>query len=471
MNIEIDLDKNMEILNSRLGESFDIVIREITDFRGVRAAVVFSDGLVDKELIAGEIIRPLLGYAMDSKEKKRRGRTAQGLMQRIISTVDVEEEQDMDRALTGVLSGDTVIFFDGADNCFMAQTRKWQSRSISTPDTQQSVRGPKEGFTETLLFNAAMLRRKIKSDRLALEAVKIGTVTKTDVCVAYLKGTAEQELIDQVKRRLAAIETDHILDSAQVERYISEGGTFFSTAAENEKPDVVAGKLLKGRVALIVDGSPFVLTVPMVFAENFQTSEDRYMRPIFANMLLALRYLAYAVSLILPAVYVAMLTYHKELLPEALLDTLQLAVKDVPMPIVVEMAMMLVLYEMLKEAMLRLPKQIGAAVGMVGVLIIGEAAVGVKMIGAPTVVIAAITFITSALSGAALDSASLIRFGFLVLSGIFGMYGVMTGAAALVIHLCSVTSFGAPYMSPLAPFSWMGLKYTMWRSSYRRRAK
>ena len=460
------ISKNIEATNKALagafGDSFDIVRREITDFRGTKMTVVFSDGLVDKELISDNIIRPLLGYGLMKRDRDKRAGTAERIRESIISAVDVKDEADMDNAIHGVLSGDTAVFADGEETCFIAQTRKWQFRGISEPDTQQTVRGPKEGFTETLLFNAAMLRRKIKNRRLVMEMMRVGSVTKTDVCLAYIKGAVSDELLFEVRRRISGIKTKGILESADIEQQAGDS-RFFATAAANEKPDVVAAKLMKGRVAVIVDGSPFVLTVPMLFAENFQSAEDYYIQPVFANILRALRYFAYGLTLLLPALYVALLTYHKELIPPPLLNVLQAAVSSVPIPIFWEMAMMLVLYEMLKEAVVRLPRQVGSTVSIVGVLIIGEAAVGVNMIGAPSVVIAAASYIASALTGAAHDSTSVLRFIFLALAGLFGLYGVATGFAALVLRLCSEESFGFPYMMPIAPFKRGDIKKLIWR--------
>lgn len=464
--ISENIDELYEQLGDIFSNCFDIVRRELTDVDGRRAILVFSDGLVNKDTIQDNVIRPLLGFSFDVAEK--RVANIADMRLRLLSPVDVKSEHSLRQAVQMVLYGDTALFIEGASECLVVQTRGWQSRGISKPDTQQSVRGPKEGFTETLLFNAAMLRRKIRDPRLKLEILRCGNVSHTDICLAYVEGVAEKKLVDEVRRRIESVDVNYILESGHIEQLIEDQHrTVFATIANNEKPDIVAGKLMKGRVAVIVDGTPFVLTAPMVFTENFQAVEDYYSRPFYANFLRLLRLLAYFVTLTLPALYIALVSYHREMIPEQLLQTLISANEGVPMPPVLEMFIMLLLYELLREALLRLPTQIGSTVGIVGVLIIGDAAVGVSLLGAPTVVIAAMTFITSAVVNSAADSTAVIRMILLILAAAFGVFGVYIGIFLVLAHLCTLTSLGYPYMLPVAPVRPQGLKDSIVRGNIR----
>ena len=464
MEISRKSDENLERLNEIFSGCFDIVRRELTDINGKKVIVVFSDGLVNKEQIQQFVLSPLLGFAL--REKNGAIENLEDIQKKLLSAADVKPERDMDEAVKKCLSGDTALFVEGATECLIVQTRGWQSRGIAEPSTQKSIRGPKEGFTETLLFNVAMIRRKIRTPDLKMEIMQIGDETRTDVCIAYIKGVAEDKVVAEVRGRLQSIDARYILESGHIEQLVEDNKrTIFSTVANNEKPDAVAGKLLKGRVAIIVDGTPFVLTVPMVFAENFQAVEDYYTKPYYANFIRILRYVAYVVTIVLPAVYVALVTYHQEMIPDQLLTVLIEAIESVPMPPVLEMFIMLIFYELLKEALLRLPSQIASAVGIAGVFIIGDAAVNAHLIGAPTVVIAAMTFITSAVVNAAMDSSAVIRIILLVLGAAFGVFGVFIGIFLVLTHLCTLKSFGHPFMAPFSPFRFRGFQNIVLRQS------
>lgn len=464
MDISRKFSVNLEQLNQIFFGCFDIVRRELTDINGRRVIAVFSDGLVNKEQIQDFILSPLLGFSIS--ERNGRIGNFEDIQKKLLIAADVKPETDMDEAVKKILSGDTALFIEGAEECLVVQTRGWQSRGVSEPSTQKSIRGPKEGFTETLLYNVAMIRRKIRTPKLKMEILQIGEETHTDVCISYIQGIADEKLVAEVRGRLQSIDVRYILESGHVEQLVEDNKkTIFSTVANNEKPDAVAGKLLKGRVAIIVDGTPFVLTVPMVFAENFQAVEDYYTKPYYANFIRIMRYVAYVVTIVLPALYVALVTYHQEMLPDQMLAVLIEAIESVPMPPVMEMFIMLIFYELLKEALLRLPTQIASAVGIAGVFIIGDAAVNAHLIGAPTVVIAAMTFITSAVVNSAMDSSAVIRIILLILGAAFGIFGVFLGIFLVVTHLCTLKSFGYPFMAPFSPFRFRGMKNVVLRQS------
>ncbi len=462
--IHKNIEKNYQQLMETFENCFDIVKRRLTNIEGRKVIVTFSDGLVTKDSIAENVIRPFLGFSFDKEGFSPRN--LEDLKEKLLTAVDIKPEADFQKAVTKCLSGDTVVFVDGYDQALIIQTRGWPNRGIPKPYTQQAVRGPKEGFTETLLFNVALLRRKIRSPKLKTEILQKGNLTQTDICMVYLEGAVQEELVEKVRKRLQDIDVEYILESGHIEQLIEDNPrTVFSTIGNNEKPDIVAAKLIKGRVAVIVDGTPFVLTIPMLFTETFQVVEDYYTRPYYANFLRILRVIAYILTIMLPGIYVALVTYHQEMIPDQLLETLIRASEGVPMQPAVEMFIMLLLYELLRESLLRLPASLGSTVGIVGVLIIGEAAVGANLIGAPSVVIAAMTFITSAVVNSAIDSIAILRILLLVLAAAFGVYGILIGLFMILAHLCTLRSFGYPYMLPLAPIRWKGLKDSVIRTS------
>lgn len=462
--IEKNIDQVKKKIQAVFAGCFDAVVRDLRDVSGRRAFAVYFDGLVNKQTIQDSILKPLVGLCFDVEDGK--ARNLEEVRQQLLWAADVKLDADLNSIALKCMSGDTAVFIDGCSEALVIQTRGWQSRGISPPDTQRSIRGPKEGFTETMLFNVAMLRRKLKTPLLKTKIIHVGELTVTDVCVVYLEGIAKKELVERVISRISAIDVKYILESGHIEQLVEDKHTtVFSTVASNEKPDIVAGKLIKGRVAIIVDGTPFVLTVPMLFTENFQAGEDYYSRPFYANFLRLIRVLAYVITLTLPAFFVALVTFHQEMIPTQLLGTLIRASEGVPFSAGVEMFILLTMYELLREAMMRLPQSIGSAVGLAGVFLIGEAAVGVSLIGAPSVVVAAATFITSAVVFQAADSLSILRFLLLILGAWMGIFGVLIGLFAILAHLCTLKSFGYPYMMPLSPVNWKGMRDSIIRAS------
>jgi spore germination protein KA len=270
---------------------------------------------------------------------------------------------------------------------------------------------------------------------------------------------ANPKLIEEIRRRLKRINTDAILESGYIEQFIEDAPfSIFSTVANSEKPDKVAAKLLEGRAAIMVDGTPMVLTVPMVFIESFQSAEDYYSRPFYASLIRLLRITAYLINILSLALYVALSTFHQELIPTALLLTMLSAREGVPFPAAIEAGIMIIAFEILREAGVRLPRPVGQAVSIVGALVLGESAVSAGLVGAPMVIVVAITAMSSFVVPAQTDSGAIIRIVLLILGSVMGGYGIAMGLFAIFIHLASLRSFGTPYFSPLAPFSSSDMK-------------
>lgn len=464
-----DLEKNINALQSIISKSSDIIVRRFAYgyINKTKAAVIFIDGLIDKALVNENIMKPLMFFPrFNCEEKAPELNDINYIKTNLLSVVDIEETAYINEAVDSILSGDTVLLINGSKEVLTVSLRGWKSRSIEEPKTEAVVRGPREGFSETLRVNTSLLRRKIKSPDLTLETLKIGVRTKTDVCIAYINGLANPKLIEEIKRRLQRINTDAILESGYIEQFIEDAPfSIFPTVANSEKPDKVAAKLLEGRAAIFVDGTPFVLTVPMVFIESFQSAEDYYSRPFFASLIRILRILAFFISILAPALYVALSTFHQELIPTPLLLTMAAAHEGVPFPSVLEAGLMVTIFEILREAGVRLPRAIGQAVSIVGALVIGESAVSAGLIGAPMVIVVSVTAVASFATVPQTDSGTILRFALLILAGAMGGYGIAIGLFVIFIHLASLRSFGTPYLSPLAPLRTSDLKDTVIRTS------
>ncbi|TGE34605.1 spore germination protein [Desulfosporosinus sp. Sb-LF] len=462
------LTTNLDVIKGLLGKNYDVVIRDFTlgEHRQVKAAIVYLNGMTDSNTINENILKPLMFESRLTINNDALNLNAiEVIRTNMLSVGEVSKSTSIQKIIDSCLSGETLLLVDGCLEALEIMTASWNSRSVGEPKTESVVRGPREGFTEKILTNTTLIRRKIKNPDLIMESMKIGQRTKTSVCIVYIKGIANPLLIEEIKRRLIDIKTDSILESGYIEQFIEDAPfSIFSTVANSEKPDTVAAKMLEGRAAILVDGTPFVLTVPMLFIESFQSAEDYYSRPYFASLIRMIRFLSYMISILAPATYVALTTFHQELLPTPLLFSMAAAQEGVPFPAVVEAITMGIIFEILREAGVRLPRPVGQAVSIVGALVIGQSAVTAGLIGAPMVIVVALTAVASFVVPAQTDSGGILRIIFTILAGFIGGFGIMIGLIGVYIHLASLRSFGTPYLSPIAPLIVRDLKDTFVRA-------
>lgn len=462
-NLSKKLIENLELLKKTMDKSGDFNIREIEFGKKneIKGAIIFIDGLVEKTLINENIMKPLMLDVLktDSELLTEKKYLFAELKESILTVSEVSEIKSLNQVLETILSGDTALLINGYQVGLKIGTRGWESRSVQEPQTEVAVRGPREGFTENLRTNTSLLRRRIKSPDLILEAMKIGNVTKTDICIGYLRGIVNQEILDELRSRLEKINIDGILESGYIEELIEdEPFSIFATVGNTEKPDIVAGKILEGRVVIITDGTPIALTLPYLFLESLQSSEDYYSRPWLVTLIRMIRFFALIATVFLPAVYVAAQTYHTEMLPTSLLITMAADRQGVPFPVFVEITLLGVFFEVLREAGVRLPRPIGQAVSIVGALVLGEAAVNAGLVSNPSVLVTAMAGIAAFIIPSQNDSLTIIRLSFTVLSAISGFFGILIGVLFILTHMVSLRSFGVPYLSPLAPGSFRDLK-------------
>ena len=463
------LEKNLDTVKARFGESSDLIIREFSFGKDkgaeVKAALIFLDGMVNQSTINDSIIKPLMhdGWYFHAKEASDLSGIDE-IRDRLLTVGEVKTAFTYSEVMDACLSGDAVLMTEGSCKALDIGAKGWEKRAITEPTSEAAIRGPREGFTENLRTNTSMIRRKIKDPALKIRSAVIGKRTHTQVNILYIEGIANPNLVCEVELRLKKIDTDAILAAGYVEHYIEDAPfSVFPTLWCSEKPDAIAGKLLEGRVAIAVDGSPFVISVPMLFVENFQNTEDYITRSYYATMMRVLRLISFLISLFTPALYIALTTYHQELIPTTLLFTMAASSEGVPFPAAVEMSLMLLIFEILQEAGVRMPRPIGQTISIVGALVMGEAAVQAGIVGAPVVIVTAITAVSSFSIPFASDAISLARWFLLILAATMGLFGITMGAFILLIHLASLRSFGAHYLAPLAPFQKAGLKDTVVR--------
>ncbi len=456
--IDYKLANNIADLNQLFNGCSDFVKREISFAQPPMSGLVaYFDGLVNKMQIEENLLKSLFWEAK-SLERDNNCTPAQFfdiLKARFLAVSEVKVITTMGEVSNHLCSGDTVFIMDGSKLGLVVGTREWKTRSIGLPENESSVFGPNEAFSETLRFNTAMIRRRLKTSQLKIENISIGSLSKTDVCLCYVNNIAPNQLVETLRKRLSNINIDAILDTGYLAELLSENRyTVFSQVLHTERPDRVCGFLLEGKACLLVDGSPMALVLPISFPQFINASDDYYVNYIPASLFRFLRIAALFISLLLPSLYVAMISYHHEMIPTPLLFTIAASRQGVPFPAFIEALLLECTFELLREAGLRLPRAVGSAVSIVGALIIGDAAVRAGLVSTPMVVVIAFTGISSFVipSYNAGIIIRIIRFLFLFSSGMFGFLGIMSALIILIIRMSSISSYGLPYLSPFAPF-------------------
>ncbi|MDD2234426.1 MAG: spore germination protein [Desulfitobacteriaceae bacterium] len=466
-----DLEKNESVFQQALGNSPDVIFRYLSiGKQKVRAVLIFISGLADTASIAENILKSLT-YEIRCEDLNGAEQLNLALIkENILSNAEIAEENSFEQLLKHILLGDTVLLIDSLEIAIVIFARSSQGfRAVGEPVSEALIRGPREGFIEKLQINRSMIRRKLRSPKLKFQELTIGEISQTQVCISYLDGIADKQLVSEVLERLSRIKIDGILESGYIEELIQDAPySPFPTVRTTERPDTVAACLLEGKVAILVDGTPYVIVVPGTFIEFLQVNEDYYQSYIFVLGIRILRYLSFFITLFLPSMYVAILTFHQEMLPSTLALSLSATRQGIPFPAFVEALIMEVAFEILREAGLRLPRPVGQSVSIVGALVIGDAAVKAGLVSPAMVIIVATTAIASfTIPGFSLGLAiRLLRFPIMILSASLGLYGLIVAGFALFVHMSTLRSFGVPYLAPIAPANWPGQKDVFLRAPW-----
>lgn len=453
MEISTNLNKNEQRLKD-IFNSDDIRFSKIK-IKDKNALLVFIADLTDLKLLGDLVLRPLSEFKAEINE------------QEIFNTVlspEKKEVTDLNDTINEIIQGATALFVDGLNTAFVFGLRRFEKRSIAEPPTSTVIKGPREGFVESLPVNVSLMRRRIKSTRLKFEYVYVGHYSNTPVCLCYVSGVAKKHLIKKLKAKLSEIKIDAILDSSYVSKFISERKTsLFKQVGNTEKPDILAAKILEGRVAIFVDGSPIALTVPYLLIEDFQSPSDYYNSSYSATFARSLRLISIIVSIFLPAYFVSAELFHLQLIPLSFLLTIVNSIKGIPLSPSSEMLFTLLIFEILNEASVRMPKYVGMVVSIVGGLVLGETAVNAGIISAPVLMIVAFSGICLYTVPELEQTSSIIRLIFLVVAGSFGGYGLILSGVVLIIYLVSSENYGAPVFAPFSPLIGKDLKDSIYK--------
>ena len=455
-----------EVRFRKLFENDDTVIYRHFSSRvdaGLRCCAIFVDGMVDQEIVNQNIIGPILGHARRGTD----GPPLEVLRTRVIAANNIKKSADIGELSEAINGGDTVLLLDGAAEALIIASRGWQTRSITEPESEKTLRGPKEGFTESLMINLSMLRRKLNTHQLKLTYKVLGSRVRTRACICYIAGLANPAILAELEKRLDAIELDGVLGTGYIVEFIKDAPLSpFKTVGSTERPDVVAAKLLEGRVALILDGSPVALTLPYIFIEYFQANDDYYINFFFSSISRSIRILAFIFATSIPAIYLSLTSFDQEILPTPLLLSISAARQGVAFPTTIELLLLGLAFELLREAGIRMPAAIGEALSIVGALILGQAAVQARLFSAPMVIITALTAVTGLMIPGLSGAIIILRFVLVILSAFLGFYGYIFGMVGLLIHLLQIRSYGVPYMTPLASLNLQDVKDTVFRAPW-----
>ncbi len=448
-----DYEFNLNYIKKRFSypQNNDVVIRNIKLKGDIRAFLVFYDGMVDTQAVDLAVVETLQKLPLLSKDKI--DLDFEYIMENLVSHSQISAKKEFEKIIDEVNFGSCGLFVEGVDKGFAIDVRKWGTRGIDKPENEQSIYGPQEAFGEMIRTNSALVRKIIKNEKLICKGIQVGKVSKTRGVLMYISDIANDELVSEVERRINGIEIDYVVAVEEVSQLIEEESLMITNhILGTERPDRVARALSEGRVALILNGSPRALIFPTNAFELMHTAADAYMRSPYANMTRIIRMLALFVSLLLPSIYLAITLFHQEMVPTFLIFAISAARENVPFPSIVELLLMDFSFEMIREAGIRMPGPIGSTLGIVGGLILGQAAVSAKIVSPIMIIIIALTGIGSfAITDYSLGwSYRILRIIFIVLASICGFYGVAIGLFVYAVILGGQTSFGVPFLAPLA---------------------
>ncbi|MGI6405605.1 MAG: spore germination protein [Syntrophaceticus sp.] len=460
------LNKNVKIITEIFGLCDDLMVRGVNIGRNkkhARAAVIYLDPLIDHTRLRQGLMHCLQAI----EQLPPMGITTEWLINNALSDGRVIEKNKFVEITDEINRGSVCLLIEGLNQALLIRLAGKTSRQIGLPVTETVSKGPHDAFNEDVRTNIALLRKRLHTSRLAVENLEIGELTKTEAKLVYLKGYVIEGLVDEIKTRVRRIRIDGIVDSGQVEEFIQDSPfSLFSLLDSTERPDKLAANLMDGKAGLMFDNTPFALIMPGTLTAQLQSPEDYSKRYWFSSWIRILRWFALLAALLGPSLYIAIITFHQELLPTELLMTILVSREGVPFPGLVEALIMEVTFEILREAGLRLPQTFGQTISIVGAVVIGQAAVSAGLASPGMVIVVAITAIASFVipTQPLSNTIRILRFPFMILAASFGLIGIIIGLSVLTYHLCSLRSFGIPYLSPLAPTSFSDLKDTFIRA-------
>lgn len=460
-----NLDKNIEYLKDKFNNSADFTVRYLT-VNKVKSAILTMEGMCNKDTLSLTVLNPLLTQEYPPVEKMELFLYVE---RSVLSSSEISRVETYEDIMQFIMSGFAVLLINGCSTALSIGAQGFSFRGVSEPESEVSERGSREGLVEPLRINMTLIRRRIKNPDLMLETMTLGGVSKTDICLCYLTDAVSETILEKLRKRLREIDLDTVLASGYLVSYLEDehDHSLFSGVGVTERPDTVSGKINEGRIAILIDGTPSALIIPHLFVESFQTMGDYSYKPYYATMIRWMKYICFFIASLLPGVYTAVALFNPELFPEQILNKVATSIGSTPFGLVTEILLVLFMYEIMREAGLRLPKTLGHAVSIVGALVIGDTAVSAGLIGAPTLMIVALTAIASYVIPTLYPQMCVLRVLFIFAGGLFGIWGVVLLFCVTVVNLCGKSVLGVPYTIPIAPFKLFGMRDVAIRADWK----
>ena len=460
-----DLMENMVKVRALSQNSTDLLERQI-EVSGVPVAILMCEGMVNRQLFTQILVRPLTELSLENADGEA---VARWVSRETVLSGDQKEFFTYDELFSFLMAGFVVLLIDGVDRGIACGMQGYSFRSVSEPSTEMNITGSREGFVEPIRVNQTMIRRRLRSPSLKFEMYPIGEKSRTDICLVYLTDTADPRMVEEVKRRLGKLSSDILLSQGYLRPYL-EGQPLspFSSVGTTERPDTLCAKINEGRIGILVDGTPFALVVPYLFEEHFQSMDDYSYRPYYGSFIRLLKYFAFLLSIFLPGGYVAITSFSPEMLPDSLLFNIAASEQQTPFSMMTEALVIHLIYEIMREAGLRLPRPVGHAVSIIGALVIGDAAVKAGIIGSSMVMVVALTALSSFVVPSLYEPAAILKFVFILVGGTWGLFGISVGFVLLLTNLCTLESLGVPVMAPLSPCAPADLRDGLWRTGWKK---
>ena len=460
-----DLMENMVKVRALSQNSTDLLERQI-EVSGVPVAILMCEGMVNLQLFTQILVRPLTELSLENADGEA---IARWVSRETVLSGDQKEFFTYDELFSFLMAGFVVLLIDGVDRGIACGMQGYSFRSVSEPSTEMNITGSREGFVEPIRVNQTLIRRRLRSPSLKFEMYPIGEKSRTDICLVYLTDTADPRMVEEVKRRLGKLSSDILLSQGYLRPYL-EGQPLspFSSVGTTERPDTLCAKINEGRIGILVDGTPFALVVPYLFEEHFQSMDDYSYRPYYGSFIRLLKYFAFLLSIFLPGGYVAITSFSPEMLPDSLLFNIAASEQQTPFSMMTEALVIHLIYEIMREAGLRLPRPVGHAVSIIGALVIGDAAVKAGIIGSSMVMGVALTALSSFVVPSLYEPAAILKFVFILVGGTWGLFGISVGFVLLLTNLCALESLGVPVMAPLSPCAPADLRDGLWRTGWKK---
>lgn len=463
-NIPYSLKDNISLIRHISGNSSDILINEFIA-GGISCAIICCDGMISTQALAEMVLTPIT----DIEQQKNSVFLFGHISRYMLLSTDRPEIEDYDTLFRLVYSGFAVLIAEGTNKALGFGIQGYPSRGIQEPSGESNIMGSHEGFTETLRSNMSMLRRRLRTPELVMELMTKGSQSHTEICLCYMKDRVPPELINDIRNSLDNMKTEAVLTTGYVRPFLQRRRMeFFSSTGTTERPDVLCSRLIEGRAALLIDGIPYAITVPKLLCESFQSLDDYAYKPYYALFIRWLKYAAFITAILLPAVYLAMIMYHPELLNSTLLTLLAEAEKEAPLSVVTEAFFVLIMYEMIREAGIRMPKPTGGAVSLISGLIIGDAAVKSGLVSTPLLTVAALAVLSGLVLPDLSPQITVLRLVFLTAGAFLGLFGISLAACAVLADICATETYGFPFSAPFSPFSLSGMDDTLVCSGIRK---